>query len=35
MESRILRFLAPVTDADASAKKMVQVDYKSHFGWWR
>ena len=32
MESRILRFFAPVANADASAKKMVQVDYKSQYG---
>jgi acetate---CoA ligase (ADP-forming) len=32
MESRILRFFAPVANADASAKRMVQVDYKSQYG---
>ncbi len=32
MESRILRFFAPVANADASAKRMVDVDYKSRYG---
>jgi acetate---CoA ligase (ADP-forming) len=32
MESRILRFFAPVSNADASAKRMVQVDYRSQYG---
>jgi hypothetical protein len=32
MESRILRFFAPVANADASAKRMVQVDYKAQYG---
>lgn len=32
MESRILRFFAPVANADASAKRMVHVDYKSQYG---
>lgn len=32
MESRVLRFFAPVANADASAKTMVQVDYKSRYG---
>ena len=32
MESRVLRFFAAVANADAAAKKMVQVDYKSHYG---
>ena len=32
MESRVLRFFAPVANADASAKRMVQVDYKSQYG---
>ena len=32
MESRILRFFAPVANADASAKRMVNVDYKSQYG---
>jgi acetyl coenzyme A synthetase (ADP forming)-like protein len=32
VESRVLRFFAPVANADAAAKKMVQVDYKSHYG---
>ena len=32
MESRILRFFAPVANADASARRMVRVDYKSRYG---
>lgn len=32
MESRVLRFFAAVANADASAKRMVQVDYKSRYG---
>jgi acetyl coenzyme A synthetase (ADP forming)-like protein len=32
MESRILRFFAPVANADRSAKRMVQVDYRSQYG---
>ena len=32
MESRILRFFAPVANADATAKRLVQVDYKSRYG---
>ncbi len=32
MESRVLRFFAAVANADASAKRMVEVDYKSRYG---
>ncbi|MDQ2923539.1 MAG: GNAT family N-acetyltransferase [Candidatus Dormibacteraeota bacterium] len=32
LESRVLRFFAAVSNADASAKKMVQVDYVKRYG---
>ena len=32
MESQVLRFFAPVANADATANRLVQVDYKSRYG---
>ncbi len=32
LESRVLRFFAAVSNADASVKRMVQVDYTSRYG---
>ena len=32
LESHVLRFFAAVSNADASAKKMVQVDYVKRYG---